>query len=125
LLAAVGLHQLIGWVRRRRTVGSRTASRAPEGGTRDDGAPGSWGTRRLLASGLVLSIDNLVVGFALGAYHVSIAIAALVIGTVSVAMSLAGLELGARIGRALGERGALAGGIVLLAVGITMAAGLL
>jgi hypothetical protein len=40
-------------------------------------------------------------------------------------MSLAGLELGARIGTALGESGELAGGIVLLGVGITIAAGLL
>ncbi len=43
-------------------------------------------------------MDNLAVGFALGAYRVSLPVAALVIGAVSVAMSLAGLELGARIG---------------------------
>ena len=129
LLAVVGLHQLISWLRRNHTAGSQSAGRALEGGTLNDGAPratpGSWGTGRLLASGLALSIDNLVVGFALGTYHVSIAIAALVIGVVSVAMSLAGLELGARIGTALGDRGVLAGAIVLLALGITMAAGLL
>jgi putative Mn2+ efflux pump MntP len=88
-------------------------------------APGRWGTGRLLVSGLAMSIDNLVVGFALGAYHVSIVVAALVIGVVSVAMALAGLELGARIGAALGERGELAGAAVLIAVGVVMAAGLL
>ena len=84
-----------------------------------------WGTGRLLVSGLAMSIDNLVVGFALGAYHVSIVVAALVIGVVSVAMALAGLELGARIGSSLGERGELAGAAVLIAVGVVMAAGLL
>jgi putative Mn2+ efflux pump MntP len=143
LLVVVGLHQVVGGLRRSRTVGSRAAdsraadsraadsrAAAPElaGGECDDcpAAPHrSWGTVQLLASGLALSIDNLVVGFALGTYHVSIEVAALVIGVVSVAMSLAGLELGARIGTALGERGALAGGIVLLGVGVVMAAGLL
>ena len=34
---------------------------------------------RLVLTGAALSIDNLVVGFALGTYHVSIAMAALVI----------------------------------------------
>lgn len=81
------------------------------------------GTGRLLVSGLAMSIDNLVVGFALGAYHVSVVVAALVIGTVSVAMALAGLELGARLGAAFGERGELAGAIVLIAVAVVMATG--
>jgi putative Mn2+ efflux pump MntP len=112
LLALVGLYQVIGWLRERGAQGTRVPY-------------DSWGTGRLLVSGLALSIDNLVVGFALGTYHVSIEVAALVIGVVSVAMSLAGLELGARIGAALGERGELAGGIVLLGVGVVIAAGLL
>ncbi len=112
LLAAVGGYQLIEWLRERDSPG-------------DAVAPGSWGTGRLLVSGLAMSIDNLVVGFALGAYHVGIVVAALVIGFVSVAMALAGLELGARLGTAFGERGELAGAIVLIAVGIVMAAGVL
>jgi len=112
LLAAVGVYQLIEWARGRGSPG-------------DAAAPGSWGTGRLLVSGLAMSIDNLVVGFALGAYHVGIVVAALVIGVVSVAMALAGLELGARIGAALGERGELAGAAVLIAVGVVMAVGLL
>ena len=58
----------------------------------------SWRTGRVLISGLALSVDNLAAGFALGAYHTGLALAAVVFGLVSVAMSLAGLELGARIG---------------------------
>jgi putative Mn2+ efflux pump MntP len=108
----VGVYQLIEWARERDSPG-------------DAAAPGSWGTGRLLVSGLAMSIDNLVVGFALGAYHVSIVVAALVIGVVSVAMALAGLELGARIGATLGERGELASAAVLIAVGVVIAAGLL
>jgi manganese efflux pump family protein len=51
-------------------------------------------TGRLLVTGIALSIDNLAVGFALGAYHVNLAAAAVIIGAVSVTLSLAGLELG-------------------------------
>jgi putative Mn2+ efflux pump MntP len=54
-------------------------------------------TATLVVTGAALSVDNLVVGFALGTQKVSIALAALVIGSVSVAMSLLGLELGDRI----------------------------
>jgi manganese efflux pump family protein len=79
------------------------------------------GTGRLLLTGIALSIDNLAVGFALGTYHVNLAVAALVIGAVSVALSLIGLELGARIGTRTGQRGELLGGLILIAVGIAVA----
>ena len=110
LLVAVGCYQVIGWLRERSSPGEQAA-------------PGSWGTGKLRVSGLALSIDNLIVGFALGAYHVNIGVAALVIGVVSVAMALIGLEVGARAGKAFGERGDLAGGAVLVAIGAVMAAG--
>jgi hypothetical protein len=54
---------------------------------------------RLLISGFALSIDNLVIGFALGTYQVAILTGAIVIGLVSVALSMIGLELGARLGK--------------------------
>jgi manganese efflux pump family protein len=80
---------------------------------------------RLLLAGLVLSADNLAAGFALGAYQVDIATAAVVFGVVSVAMSLAGLELGARIGAAAGERSELIACVLLIVVGAVIAAGVL
>ena len=80
---------------------------------------------RLLLSGLVLSGDNLAAGFALGAYHAGIVLAAVVFGVVSVAMSLAGLELGARIGAAAGERSELIACLLLIVVGAVIAAGVL
>jgi manganese efflux pump family protein len=80
---------------------------------------------RLLASGLALSVDNLVVGFALGSYQVAVLAGAVVIGAVSVAMSLAGLELGARIGRRAGERGQVVGGVILAGVGFALGFGAL
>lgn len=86
------------------------------------------GTRRLttgqlLLTGLALSLDNLAVGFALGACHVALVLAVVVIGAVSVALSLAGLELGARLGPRTGERGELLSGLILIAVGIALACG--
>ena len=80
---------------------------------------------RLLLAGLVLSGDNLAAGFALGAYQVGIVAAAVVFGAVSVAMSLAGLELGARIGTAAGERAELIACVLLIVVGAVIAAGVL
>ena len=80
---------------------------------------------RLLLSGLVLSGDNLAAGFALGAYHAGIVLAAAVFGVVSVTMSLTGLELGARIGAAAGERSELIACLLLIVVGAVIAAGVL
>jgi putative Mn2+ efflux pump MntP len=74
-------------------------------------------------TGLALSVDNLAVGFALGAYHVSLPLAVAVIGAVSVTLSLLGLELGDRLGARAGERGGYLGGIVLIGVGAAVAAG--
>lgn len=80
-------------------------------------------THHLLVTAAALSIDNLVVGFALGDLQVPIVVTAAVIAGVSVALSLAGLELGRRLGariEAWSEE--LAGGVLIL-VGIALAAG--
>jgi manganese efflux pump family protein len=89
------------------------------------GPPDGQRGGRLVITGLALSIDNLAVGFALGAFHVSLAVAAVTIGGVSVALSLLGLELGTQIGARAGQRGELLGGLVLMAVGTAIAAGLI
>jgi manganese efflux pump family protein len=108
MLVAVGLYGLL--------------SGAREPGTKKvTSARGS----RLLLFGLVLSIDNLIVGFALGSTHTSIVTGAVVLGAVSVALSLVGLELGARIGARAGERGEQLAGLMMIAVGIAIGAGAL
>lgn len=80
---------------------------------------------RLLLSGLALSLDNLVVGFALGTSHVTVWLGAIVIGAVSAGLSLAGLELGARAGRWAGERSEQLAGGLLIFVGVALGTGLL
>jgi len=86
-------------------------------------AAGSPRLGRLMVSGFVLSLDNLVVGFALGTYNVSILAGAILIGAVSVVMSLAGLELGGLLGRWVGQRGEQLSSLILILVGAAMAGG--
>ena len=87
--------------------------------------PAGQRTGRLLITGAALSIDNLAVGFALGTFHVNLPVAAVVIGAVSISLSLLGLELGSRLGSRTGGRGELIGGLVLIGVGIAIATGVL
>lgn len=114
LLVATGVYALIQAVRSR---GDRHHDSGP--------SPAGQQAWRLIITGAALSIDNLAVGFALGTYHVSLLVAAIVIGAVSVAMSLIGLELGHRLGTRTGGRGELVGGLVLIGVGVAIAAGVL
>jgi putative Mn2+ efflux pump MntP len=111
LLIALGLYGLIRSVR---SAGDGDARRI-RSATRS----------RLLISGFALSIDNLVIGFALGTYQVAIVTGAVVIGLVSVALSMIGLELGARIGKWSGPRSEQLGGLILISVGVAIAAGTL
>jgi manganese efflux pump family protein len=91
------------------------------------GRPAGQPLGRLILTGLALSLDNLVVGFAVGTFPVSLAAAVIVIAAVSVGLSLAGLELGSRLGARLGartgSRGEVIGGLALIGVGIALAAG--
>ena len=115
LLIATGLYALV--------QAARPAGGHGDG--EDSGDAASQPAGRLVLTGLALSIDNLAVGFALGTYHVGLLVAVLVIGTVSVTMSLAGLELGQRLGARAGGRGEIVGGVVLIGVGAAIAAGVL
>ena len=106
--------------------GARPAGEpAPERPAPERPAPGrpSWRLGRVVVSGLALSADNLAAGFALGAYHTGLAVAATVFGVVSVVMSLAGLELGAMLGAGASDRCELAASVMLIAIGSAVAAG--
>ena len=114
LLIATGLYAVVRAIRSPDTKGAGESE-----------APGGRRTGRLVLTGLALSIDNLAVGFALGTFHVSFVVAAVLIGAVSIAMSLLGLELGNRLSAKTGDRGELLGGLVLIGVGVAIAAGAL
>ena len=76
---------------------------------------------RLLITGFAISLDNLVVGFALSLYHVPVLLAALVIAATSVGMSLIGLELGRKLGERMEQGSEIFGGVVLILVGLALA----
>jgi putative Mn2+ efflux pump MntP len=130
LLIATGGYALIQAARAARAA--RIARPAPAARPAPPARPAPAGPAgqppgRLLVTGLALSMDNLVVGFAVGTFPVSLAAAVIVIAAVSVAMSLVGLELGSRLGAQLGattgSRGEVLGGLALIGVGIALAAG--
>jgi putative Mn2+ efflux pump MntP len=123
LLIATGIYGLAQALRSARdAAGAGTQSEPPQSES-PQGEPQRLGP--LLVTGLALSIDNLAVGFALGAVHVSLPVAVIVIGAVSVTLSLLGLELGHRLSTRIGGRGEVLGGLVLIGVGIAVAAGVL
>jgi manganese efflux pump family protein len=126
LLIIVGASGLVRSVRegRKSAAGTPAESRHTE---QPGQAPPGRSPRlgRLLVSGFVLSLDNLVVGFALGTYQVSILTGAILIGAVSVIMSLAGLELGGLLGRWAGQRSEQLSGLILILVGAAIAGGAL
>ena len=72
---------------------------------------------RLIVLAAGLSIDNLIIGFALGAHRSPLVLAVVLIGVISVSLSLLGLELGQRVGRSMEQRSGLLGAAVLVAVG--------
>ncbi len=95
-----------------------------ESGEQESGA-GELDMSRLLITAFALSIDNLVVGFALGVYPVPAILAGAVVAVTSVALSLIGLELGSRLGRGVEKWADEIGGVVLALVGIALAFGVL
>ena len=115
--------------RRASRLGRRPGRRGSSGGGQVEGDGAS--RRRLYqwikigVSGFALSLDNLIAGFALGSYQLNLVEGALVFGIVSIGMSLAGLELGAKLGNWAGDGGELIGGVVLVGVGVAIGTGVL
>ena len=91
----------------------------------DDARAATLPMRRLLVIGAALSVDNLVVGIALGASGSSIALAVITIAVVSVTMTLTGLELGSRLGARFEKWAGEVGSAVLVAVGVIVMTGVL
>lgn len=80
---------------------------------------------RLILTALGLSIDNLVVGFGLGVTKSPLAFALVVFAVVSVGLTLAGLEVGRRLGARLQRRSDEIAAAVLIIVGVMVGANVL
>lgn len=83
-------------------------------------AAGMW---RLLLAAFALSMDNLVVGFTLGAKRAPLALAIIVFAVVSVVLSVLGFELGRRLSAAIDFGIDYLAGFVLVGVGVLVTVG--
>jgi manganese efflux pump family protein len=72
----------------------------------------------LVLLSIAVSIDALAVGFSLGMVGVTIWYPAVVIGVVTSLVSWLGLRLGNKLGEKFGKRMEIAGGIVLILIGL-------
>ena len=75
---------------------------------------------RLLALGLVTSIDALAVGVGLAMLKVRVWMPALVIGLVTGTMCAVGIQLGDRVGRRFQRWAEVVGGLILCGLGLTI-----
>jgi putative Mn2+ efflux pump MntP len=74
--------------------------------------------RRLVILALATSIDALAVGLSLGVVGTSVLYPAAVIGATSFVLTIVGAKLGPVVGRIVGRRAELIGGLVLIAIGV-------
>jgi putative Mn2+ efflux pump MntP len=73
---------------------------------------------RLLLLAIATSLDALAVGVTLGILHTNIWAPAVIIGIVTGLLCAIGMDLGDRIGSRLGRRAELAGGVILVGIGV-------
>jgi len=71
---------------------------------------------------IATSIDALAVGLSLAMLGVGILLPALVIGLVTGGLCTAGVSLGERLGKHLGQRMEVVGGLVLIGIGLKILA---
>ena len=96
----------------------KTAAETSEGsGTKEAG--GKLTAGELVMQGIATSIDALSVGFTIAAYSLLQALSSsLIIGVVTLAICIAGLRIGRRLGTILAGKASILGGIILIGIGI-------
>lgn len=73
---------------------------------------------RLILLSLATSIDALTVGFSFSFVGVSIIYGSLIIGAVAFSVTICGLLLGKRVGKIVGRRAEIVGGVILILIGL-------
>jgi putative Mn2+ efflux pump MntP len=97
-------------------IGLNMVRESREGDDRD--SPPDLGTAALLLLSVATSIDALAVGISLAVLSPSILAPAAIVGAVTFGISLAGVLLGGRIREEFGKVMEMAGGLVLIGIGI-------
>jgi len=75
---------------------------------------------RLLVLSVATSLDALAVGLSLSLLNITIWLPSLVIGVVTTCLTALGLKLGCRLGNVFGRKMDLAGGLMLIGIGIVI-----
>jgi len=116
ILIFIGLQMIREGVKKRPISAPRKALAVKAGAAKLPVFSGFWGLGLMAGS---VSLDALTVGFSLGALGTAgLALTVGVIGAVAGAMTLAGIFLGKRIGGWLGKKALVAGGVILIGIGI-------
>jgi len=76
----------------------------------------------LMTLATATSVDALAVGLGLAAFGISVWYPSVIIGLITLTMSVVAIRLGAKAGQWLGTRGQIAGGIVLLIIAFKIVA---
>jgi putative Mn2+ efflux pump MntP len=76
----------------------------------------------LFVLSIATSLDALAVGLSLAALHAAIIYPAVIIGVVAFLTTVIGMKLGPVLGRIVGKRAELAGGLILILIGIKILA---
>ena len=83
------------------------------------GAAEKLGALMLFGQGVATSIDALSVGFTTASYNAAQAlVSSLIIGVVTLAICMAGLRIGRRLGEMLAGKASILGGVILIAIGL-------
>lgn len=111
---AFGLLAIIG--------GKMVAEALKQGEDGAEEAPADLSARRLCVLAVATSIDALAVGVSMAFMNVDILLSALVIGAVAFLLSVVGGLVGRKLGGLFQRRATLAGGLVLIAIGVKILA---
>lgn len=84
----------------------------------EESVSADFGPRAMLPMAIATSIDALAVGITMAFMHVNVWIAALVIGVVTMLISMGGVYMGSRVGDKFGSKAGILGGVILVAIGI-------
>jgi len=74
----------------------------------------------LVTLSVATSIDALAVGFSFGIMGTDIILPSIIIGVVASSMSLIGIKLGEELSHRFGEKAAIAGGVILIFIGLNI-----
>ena len=100
-------------------VGLKMIRESFEKGEKGDAAPVDRTTGMpLLILSIATSIDALAVGLSLAVLRTNIFLPAALIGVVCFALTVVGAKLGPLVGRVVGKRAELIGGIILIGIGV-------